>query len=192
MVTLALFHRVCHAVASLAGNNTEAITVTAVGSAAVLPWLKDVGREPFWPSRDVDVVSDPASVGEAADFFGEFSDFYDRFAVYAEAIPPGLFVAPSVWKQRAKVYDNPHADPLSQQRGIVHRVRVPAPIDLVVSKLMRADEGDWEFADTCFKTFKDVTPATVLAAQEALRGSVSGDDWECVEHAMAILRARYS
>lgn len=52
-VTLTQFHHVCCAVANLISDR-EPVEVTAVGSAAILPWIQQIAD--VWLSKDVDIV----------------------------------------------------------------------------------------------------------------------------------------
>lgn len=161
-VDLARLHHICHAVAELVreylvgvGVPTGSFTVTVVGSTAVLPWLKDIGRDPIWNSKDVDFLDtevgghERSAITDATNLVGEGSPFFEQHKVYAECLPFEVFAAPSDWPDRALDYENPHQG--SEPRG--HRIRVPAPIDLVTAKLVRGDEVDWAFARMCVRNF---------------------------------------
>ena len=140
-VTLAQFHHVCCAVANLV-DTRRSTEVTAIGSAALLPWID--GVLDVWLSKDVDVVVEDPTVQAAVDCVGEGSLFQEAHGVYAEGVPPELFVAPRDWAARARSYENPH-----YPNSARHRVRVPAPLDLVTAKLVRGDEADRDFARYC-------------------------------------------
>ncbi len=134
------FFHVCRSAAAISGVRE----VTAFGAAAVVPWIaRDCPGAPFWPSMELDVDPGGESKADLVDgTIGELSLFEDTFGVRAHGVTLEAFISPRDWTSRAGAFDDPTS-------GV--RVRVPHPVDLVVAKLVRGEQREYEFAAYCMR-----------------------------------------
>lgn len=111
------------------------------GSAALAFWLPDAPA-----TRDVDVWCSPPERGDAVQaLMGELSWYHDRHGAYVEVWAPETFAAPSDWRDRAKVLQDPDLPEV--------RLVVPHPHDVLMAKLERFEASDRDHARRILAAF---------------------------------------
>lgn len=174
-MNIADFYHICRSAAAIA----DVDEVTVFGSGAVIPWIaRHCVETPVWQTSELDI--DPGGqelVDLVNSSIGKGSLFEETFQVYPRAIVIDAWIAPPDWASRSEIFEEP-------SMGVA--VRVPNPIDLTVSKLLRGERRDWEFARFCQDRFR--LSRDRIAAGLRLISQARPDQAEAVERALAGLK----
>jgi len=142
--------------------------VTVFGSAAICPWIALYYYVPenepdlHWLSDEVDIDLGNEDLTTLVDgTLGEGSMFQETHRIYAHGVSSSHFIAPPDWRERSNIF----LEPLTNTR-----ILTPAPVDLAVSKLVRGQEKDWEFAKFCHQ-FLDVEEASLASGLHSIEAA---------------------
>lgn len=118
-----------------------------VGSQAVLGQFPDAPRE-MLRSMDADIypVAEPARAAEIDGAIGEGSPFQEAFGYYAHGVGPDTAKAPAGWESRLVAVVVEH--PTTGRQAIARCLEIH---DLVLSKCVRGERRDLEFAEVAVR-----------------------------------------
>lgn len=149
------FQHVVAAAAQVTGQDE----LVVIGGQAILGSVDDP-PESMLASLEADMypLHDPASADLIDGALGDGSPFHLAFGYYAHGVGPGTAKAPSGWQNRLVRREIPPR--VSSTRTVV--AWCLEVHDLVLSKCVRGDERDWEYAAEALKA-GIVDPGTMLA-----------------------------
>jgi hypothetical protein len=154
------FQHVVAAAAAVTGQDEFVV----IGSQAILGSVDDPPKA-MLVSLEADMypLHDPASADLIDGALGDGSQFHLAFGYYAHGVGPETAMAPSGWQERLIRHEIPPRV-ASTRHAVAWCLE---PHDLVLSKCVRGDDRDWQYAAEALKA-GIVNPDTLLARVTAL------------------------